>query len=984
MADSTPLYSSPAAGSSPMLDQYRRIKKKHEGNTLFFRLGDFYEMFAEDAIEVSALLNLTLTSRNGLPMCGIPYHAARSYIARLLKLGKKIAVCEQLTPPGKGNKIIERDVVEIITPGTTVDEEFLEKGSSNYLGCLAVSGLTAGKLIPGSQSANNNKNRLSFSYIDLSTGEFFATSFPCNEGETLRQELERLQIKEILIQESLLEENNVIASAIYERNTLVLNRWADWLFDPFQAQSRLEKQFGLVNLKSFGLKEDSAEIISAGSLLDYLDTTSKSLLPHIRKLNIYSDCEYMGIDEASQRNLELIANQREGDVRFSLLEVMDETRSSMGRRLLKRRILHPLRDIKKIEGRLDMAENLYRDQNLLSRLRELLGKTPDLERLCSRLAMDKAHGRDMLAVKNAINLYHEIFNNFNVCCETSVGQTQNGKNELLFESDCNETQFNTSLNLQELKPAQNLLENGICEEPSVLLNEGNLIKDGYNSELDALRGMRDNSRQILEQYLEEEKNGTGIASLKIRYNRLIGYFFEVTKSHLDKVPKHFIKRQGITGGERYSTDRLASLESEINGASDKVVELERKLFLEIREEIKKILVNLSVAAKRLAEIDVAQSMAKAASIRNWRRPYVCEDSILEICEGRHPVVEAHLNRSEYIPNDVLLHAKQKNDTKDQTLPNDAYNDQVSFAMITGPNMAGKSTYLRSAALITIMAQTGSFVPAAEAKIGICDRIYCRVGASDNLARGESTFLVEMNETAFILNTATEKSLVIMDEVGRGTGTNDGLSIAWAVSEELLNRIGCRTLFATHFHELSLLSHPQLANRSMEVLDQGEKIVFLRKLKEGPAAESYGIHVAHLAGISQNVLKRAAQIMSLLKERDEDLNEAFGANMIVNQTINKVNDINKAINQGGHRFTQSEIQERLNDNSVFTGKFERLLQEIDPEQMTPLEALNILCQWKKLLETADIDEQITFNNGLLKTDRPKQKIIPKNGELTLFD
>ena len=836
-----------ASKTSPMLEQYRRIKKQQEGNILFFRLGDFYEMFAQDAVEVSSLLNLTLTSRNGLPMCGIPYHAAKTYIARLLKLGKKIAVCEQLTAPGKGNKVIERDVVEVITPGTIVDEDFLDKGSSNYLSCLAY----------------YNK-ALSFSYIDLSTGDFFSTSFP-KQGEILRQELERLQIKELLIQQSLLEDDKEVAAAINDRSSIVINKWADWLFDPAQAKLRLEKQFGLANLKSFGLEEGSGEIVSAGVLLDYLDTTSKSLLPHIRTLKVYRDSEYLGLDESSQRNLELLCNQRDQDVRFSLLEVMDETRCSMGRRLLKRRILHPLRDLDKINRRLDIVENLYLNQGYLSAVRDILGKAPDLERLCSRLAMDKAHGRDMLAVKNAIVIFHEI------------NSLEINKNNTCFEYEVNE-----KIDFDKLKELQLLLEKGIKEEPSILLSEGNLVREGYSAELDSLRSMRDNSRQILEQYLEEERAETGITSLKIRYNRLIGYFFEVTKTNLEKVPKHFIRRQGIVGGERYSTERLAELESEINGASDKVIDLEKKLFLEIRDEAKKSIFSLASAAKRLAEIDVAQSLTRAAIIRNWTRPELNTTCKLEIYGGRHPVVEAHLGSGEYMPNDILLNTSD---------------GEISFVMITGPNMAGKSTYLRSAALITIMAQAGSFVPAAEARIGICDRIYCRVGASDNLARGESTFLVEMNETAFILNTASEKSLVIMDEVGRGTGTNDGLSIAWAVSEELLNRIKCRTLFATHFHELSLLSHPRLANRSMEVLEKGEKIIFLRKIKEGPAAESYGIHAAMLAGLSQNVLERAGQIMALLKERDKDLRETFTENIFVNRNYNMVNeeeklDINK--------------------------------------------------------------------------------------------
>ena len=803
------------SASSPMIEQYRRIKREHKNNILFFRLGDFYEMFAEDAIEVSSLLNLTLTARNGLPMCGVPYHAARTYIARLLKHGKKIAICEQLSAAGK-SKIVERDVVEIITPGTTVDEDFLDKGSSNYLACLAFYG-----------------SWLSFSYIDISTGDFYSTSFQKQDTETLRQELERLSIKEMLVPESLLEEET-ISTAINDRSSIVINKWSDWLFDPIKAREKLEKQFGVANLKGFGLQDNSEQIISAGILLEYLGTTSKSILPHIRTINVYKNSEYLGIDESSQRNLELLRNQRDGDVKFSLLEVMDETKTAMGKRLLKRRILHPLRDLEKINSRLNMVEKLFNNQNTLDFLREKLGKTPDLERLCSRLAMDKAHGRDMLSIKNALVSYHKIYAELPLNMELVAKNLGDGTEYI-----------------------QRLLEASIIEEPSILLNEGNLIKPGFNEELDRLKELQNNARKILEDYLEEERRLTGITNLKIRYNRLIGYYFEVTNAQLTRVPNHFIRRQGIAGGERYSTDRLANLETEINSASARVIDLEKDIFIQIRETTKKELDLLSSAARLLAEIDVAQSLSKAASIRNWKRPVLEYSERMEIYDGRHPVVEAHLNRGEYIPNNILL------DT-----------ENVSFAMITGPNMAGKSTYLRSAALITIMAQAGSFVPASKAIIGICDRIYCRVGASDNLARGESTFLVEMNETAFILNTATEKSLVIMDEVGRGTGTNDGLSIAWAVSEELLNRIGCRTLFATHFHELSLLNHNRLANRSMEVLDKGEKIIFLRKLKEGPAAESYGIHVAKLAGIPDSILKRASEIMARLKERDKDLSATF--------------------------------------------------------------------------------------------------------------
>jgi DNA mismatch repair protein MutS len=846
-----------------MLEQYRRIKREHEGEVLFFRLGDFYEMFCDDAVEVSALLNLTLTSRNGKPMCGIPYHAARSYIARLLKLGKKIAICEQLSEPGKG--LMERKVVEVITPGTTVDEDYLDKGSSNYLASLAFDG-----------------RFFSFAYIDLSAGDFFASSFPASgAGDRLRGEFERLQLRELVIQESILAENEEIAAAAGGRSAMVINRWADWLFDAERSRRRLEKQFGPQGLRSFGIKDESPEIIAAGTLLEYLDDTARSLLPHVRTLTLYQDSRFVGIDESTQRNLELMRNLHDGDVRFSLLEVMDETRTAMGRRLLKRRMLYPLRDEEQIRKRLDMVEIFYRDQGKLSALREIMGKTPDLERLSARLAMDKAHGRDMESIKNALLGFEQIEKNI-----------QNLP--LAFESP-EAPEYGGLVKIREM------LEKGLRDEPSILLTEGNLIRAGYSPRLDELHRLRDSGRELLEAYLEEEREKTGIPSLKIRYNRLIGYFFEVTKIHLSKVPSHFIRRQGIVSGERFTTDRLAALESDINGAQDTIVDLEKQLFLEIREKAKAGLPLLSAAARRMAELDAAQSLARAATVHGWVRPLVDNKDRLEITEGRHPVVEAHLPRGEFIPNDIMLDR-----------------EGISFALITGPNMAGKSTYLRSAALIVLMAQMGSFVPVREAKIGMTDRIYCRVGASDNLARGESTFLVEMNETAYILNTATGKSLVIMDEVGRGTGTQDGLSIAWAVCEDLLDRVACRTLFATHYHELSLLNHPRLANRSMEVLNQDGSIVFLRKLKEGPAAESYGLHVARLAGLSESLLERAALFMRKMQKRDAGID------------------------------ADENLSGTIADPPPDVKEGEELLAELastDTNDITPLEALHRIAVWK---------------------------------------
>ena len=895
-----------------MMEQYRRIKRDHEGEVLFFRLGDFYEMFFEDALEISALLNLTLTTRAGQPMCGIPYHASRSYIARLLKYGKKIAVCEQLSEPGKG--LVERSVVEIITPGTTIEEDYLDKGSSSYLACLAA--------VPGF---------FSFSYIDLSAGDFCATSFPVVEGaEKFRQELERIQAREIIVQESILSAFPALALALEERTSLVVNRWADWLFDAGRSRERLEKQFGPASLKGFGLSALSPEIVSSGALLDYLDDTARSLIPHVRFIQVYGDTEFVGIDESTQRNLELVRNLHDGESRFSLLEVMDETRTAMGRRLLKSRILHPLRDENAINSRLSMVETLYRSQEKLTKLRELLFKMPDLERLCSRLAMDKAHGKDLVAVRNALLSFNDI------------------EKIEVFAFESPEAASLNEDGRKGLDRCRELLERGIADDPSILLTEGNLIRDGYNEELDRLKELRNSGRKLLEDYLEEERGLTGIPGLKIRYNRLIGYFFEVSNVNLSKVPPRFIRRQGMAGGERFTTDRLAALESEINGALDRIIELEKKLFISIRDTAKTLIPELSAAGRRGAEIDVAQSLARAATVHGWTRPEISAGNSTVIIEGRHPVVEAHLNRGEFIPNDLALDACE--------IPAPGKGQGVSFALITGPNMAGKSTYLRQAALITLMAQSGSFVPAAEAHIGLVDRIYCRVGASDNLARGESTFLVEMNETAYILNTATRQSLVIMDEVGRGTGTEDGLSIAWAVCEELLDTIKCRTLFATHYHELSRIVHPRMANHSMDVAERNGEIVFLRKLREGPAAGSYGLHVAALAGLRESVLRRAGEIMaSFPGQRRETQALVFPEPSPPKRQISR---------QSG---PETGILKELAD--------------LETDTMTPLDALNLIHRWKK--EACGGEKEKGGKIPSLPA-KPQKSLPSGNDEPQLFD
>ncbi|MDR0527862.1 MAG: DNA mismatch repair protein MutS [Spirochaetaceae bacterium] len=848
---------------SPLLTQYRRLKRQQAGNVLFFRLGDFYEMFAEDAIEVSSLLNLTLTSRNGLPMCGVPYHSARNYIARLLKNGKKVAICEQLSAPRKGNAIIERDIVEVITPGTTVDEDFLEKGDSNYLAALCGPG---GPPPP----------RFAFAYIDLSTGEFEALSFDAqNATLSLRSLLERLQIKELIVQESLLNSGET-GFVLEECAGLVINRWMDWLFDGEKSFELLTRQFGTETLKGFGFERDAVEILAAGALLEYIDGTAKSLLPHIRKITLREDSEFVGIDEASLRNLELLHGIHGGEG-CSLFEIIDETKTAMGKRLLRQRLTSPLRDVKKINARAAFVEALYCEQALLSDLRELLGRTGDIERQVSRLAMRKSHGKDMFALKNALSRFSAIETVIEGCSWKKPPAEGACSTEIPIQYESLEARSVDSGTRERLAELSALLEQALCDEPSVLFTEGKLIRRGYNAELDRLHLLCDGGRQTLEAYLDEEREATGISSLKIKYNRIIGYFFEVTKANIAKIPAHFIRRQKIDGRERFTTDRLAGLESEINGASSKIIELERELFFELRERAAALVPEIAAAARRIAELDVAQSLATAATRRGWIRPAVDEQNRLVIIEGRHPVVESRLARGEFIPNDTLLDAREESsnqgspESSSKNLSENSLENlsegaaaQPAFALITGPNMAGKSTYLRQSALIVIMAQIGSFVPAHCAKVGIVDRIYCRVGASDNLARGESTFLVEMNETAFILNTATERSLVIMDEVGRGTGTLDGISIAQAVGEALLNRIRCRTLFATHYHELAEMRHKRLAQRSMLVEEKAGKIIFRRRLVEGAAAESYGLHVARLAGLDEAVCRRAEKIMEELR------------------------------------------------------------------------------------------------------------------------
>ena len=861
------------AETTPMMRQWKNLKRDHRDSILFFRLGDFYEMFEDDAREVSGILNLTLTKRHGIPMCGIPYHASHGYIGRLLKAGKKIAVCEQISLPKDGKGIAERKVVEIITPGTVVEEDFLERDRNNYL-------LSLGKY----------RNFLSLAYIDLSTAEFTVAALEngTSRGD-LKRELLRLSPREIIVQESLLEDKNC-GAVLSELSDVVVNRYPDWSFDLKSSAELLKKQLKTANLKGFGIEDDDPALYACGILLEYLGDTSQSLLPHVKNVILHREENYLGLDESSLKNLEILNNLQDGSRRFTLLDTLNATKTSMGSRKLRNWLIHPLLDPEAISARQDRVAYLYHNQIQLNSIRETLRGLMDLERLSSRIALEKAHAKDLVSVRNTLTGVEELVKSLSDWHVRELLWARSGEEDA------------------SLLILRDLLDRSIAEEPSILLTEGNLIRAGFSEELDRLKEMKENSQKILRDYLEEEKGATGISSLKIRYNKIIGYFLEVTKSNLAHVPSHFIRRQSLVGNERFTTDRLIELETNLNNAREKAVDLEKSLFLEVRGQVKERISDLLSAADALSVLDCYASLAYVATRYGYVRPQVDSGRDLHIVDGRHPVVEAHLPQGEFVPNSLTADVPAR-----------------AFSFITGPNMAGKSTYLRQNALIVLMAQTGSFVPASEARIGCVDKIFCRVGASDNLARGESTFLVEMNETAFILRTATERSLIIMDEVGRGTSTNDGLSIAWAVTEYLVKRVKAKTLFATHYHELTLLKLKGIQNLSLEVVENRGEIIFMKKIQQGPAASSYGIHVAQLAGLPDEVILEARRILEELEIRE--------------------GEVKSALLQTGGRPPQSKAAEQ---GSLFS-KGELLEKEIggiDLNRTTPLEALNLISRWKQ--------------------------------------
>ena len=856
---------------TPLMVQYRGVKEKHKNEVLFFRVGDFYEMFDQDAVEVSRLLNLTLTHRGPQHMCGIPYHAAKVYIARLLRLGKKIAICEQVGEIQKGGKgITERKVVEIITPGTAVESEYLDGFKANYLAALSIT-----------------RGKVGFAFIDVTTSSFQATSWPAVKmAEHFGKELNRANPREILLPVSL-RNNKDIQGVLSSYNNISVSYYPDWDFSPDLSLKKLTKQFNTVNLKAFGLEPDSPEVVPAGFLLDYLEKTTNTQIPHVNSISVYSDNEFLMMDDSSRKNLEITENMRDGTAQYSLLECVDFTKTAMGGRLLRKWLLFPLTKLTQIQDRQNRITNFFDNRQLLEKVKVDLSSILDVERLAGRIAMDKAHAKDLQALRTSLESWCKV-------------------KEYLNQYDFSFVSSDNSLEIIDL------IKNSILDDPATSLTEGGIIKEGWSSELDHWRSIHDNFNQVLTDYEAEERNKTGISTLRIKYTNAFGYFIEVSKGKLSSVPPHFIMRRALVNGDRYTTERLQELEQELNESSTRILELERDLFIEVRTTLHKYISYLLQIADEIANTDVTSSLAQASIQHNWVCPEIDESTIFDIKGGRHPVVENHLPTGEFVPNDCYL------SSGDESTP--------SFALITGPNMAGKSTYLRQNALIALLAQTGSFVPATSARIGIIDRIFCRVGASDNLAKGESTFLVEMTETANILRTATNHSLVIMDEVGRGTSTEDGLAIARAVSEYLLDTIKCKTLFATHYHELSRMEHPAMQKLCLDILEQNGTLVFLRKVKEGVAENSYGIHVAKLAGIPQNVIERANTILSHIQALAND-NPPL---------MEKIPEPKK------------EEAVELKTPGLFSDE-EIIISEIlslDVDNMTPINALHAISRWKK--------------------------------------
>ncbi len=870
-----------------MMQQYLEIKEEHPGTILFYRMGDFYEMFFEDAVEASKILGITLTSRNKksdteqVPMCGIPYHALQGYLAKMVQAGKRVAICEQVEDPAAAKGIVKREVVQIVTPGVVTDNQLLDDKSNNYVASL---------------SSSKDGESLGVSFLDVTTGEFLTGEFTdASRVETVVDQLTRLTPTELLIPD---EQSDEIDNVIEQATTLlpglcITPRIAD-LFDLETSKECLLDHFQILTLDGFGCAHFSDGFIAAAVLLDYIEETQKSAIHHIEKLTPIELDTILQIDDSSRRNLELTQTIIGGNRSGSLLSVLDLTCTPMGARFLKQAILFPLQDQTRILARLNAVSFFYKNATTRQDLRDLLNDVYDIERLNSKMILGSANGRDMLAMKQSLSRLPEL-------------------KELLASTDTHEL-MNIHETLDQLTDIHTLLEEAVHQEPPVTLRDGNLIKEGYHEELDELVHLLRDGKQLILELEQKERESTGIAKLKVGFNKVFGYFIEVSKLHSDKVPEHYIRKQTLVNAERFITPELKEFESRVLGAQDRRLELEYQLFSEIRSTLATHSSRFLQTAAHLSLLDFYSSAAEVAHKYNYRKPEISDDGIISIKEGRHPVIERSLASGKFVPNDVHL---------------DQHEDEV--LVITGPNMAGKSTVLRQTALIVLMAQMGYYVPADSAHIGIVDRIFTRVGAMDDLRRGQSTFMVEMSETANILNNATPKSLVILDEIGRGTSTYDGLSIAWAVTEHLVKKddIGVKTMFATHYHELTELArqHSRVQNYSIAVREWKKTVIFLHKLVRGGTSRSYGIQVAALAGVPPHVVKRANEILHDIESGD--------------------------FKSGGTSKEQpAQLEQQPRQRSLFEPPPDKIRNEIEQlviDDLSPRDALDILYELKEMIK-----------------------------------
>ncbi len=810
-----------ASKQSPMMLQYRRIKSELSDDTvLFFRLGDFYEMFFEDATIASEILDISLTRRNKVPMCGIPYHQLDPYLAKMIRAGQKVAICDQVEDASESKGIVRREVTRVVTPGTILEEHVLDADCNNYLAGLTRDGSGFGLAL-----------------LDLSTGEFWMEE--SSDPSILADELVRYLPSECILPEEFFDAQ--ARSKVLETPAgCLLSRQEDWIFEYDVALDTLTRHFKVQSLAGFGCDGCTAGVQAAGGVLHYVAKELRRHTEHIRQLRFKNPADYMVLDEATVANLDLMPARRAGRDSGSphLLGVLDATRTAMGGRLLRHWILRPLRCRDSIGARHEVVAEYCEQRGALTSLRESLGGVKDMERLVARLGTGSANARDLRAIGTSLASLATV--------ETEAASFSSPLHRELLGG------------MELLPEVCDLIEGAIQDEPPVTIREGGIIRPGYHEELDSLREAATEGRRWLAEFQAQEQERTGIKSLKVRHNKVFGFYIEVTKSNVENVPDTYVRKQTLVNAERYITPDLKEYENKILGAQDRAHDLEYELFQGIRKQILGETERIQRTAESVAALDVLAGFADRALALRYVRPRIEEGTLLRIREGRHPIIEQMTDAEAFVPNDTVL----------DTLEN-------QLIIITGPNMAGKSTYIRQVAMIVIMAQAGSFVPAAEADIGIVDRVFTRVGASDDLARGRSTFMVEMQETANILNNATPKSLVVLDEIGRGTSTFDGISIAWAVAEYLHNQPGvkAKTLFATHYHELTdlVLTMPGVRNYNVVVKESGDRIVFLRKIVEGAADQSYGIQVAKLAGLPESVIRRANEILANLEEGEFEEN-----------------------------------------------------------------------------------------------------------------